>query len=119
MVLARLHARSTTKIDSKNSLYHHRYFTKHLLGAFGKSQRESDLNHESSSLLIRWLKSTTRIQPATIHTEKRNKNRRFLNIQGELPGHELPWFERQELNPTGIGWSARNPNSLNTQCEIE
>jgi hypothetical protein len=63
------------------------------MGAFGKSLRKSDLNHESSKLLIRWLKSTTEIQTATIHTKKRNKKHRFLNIQAELPGHKLPWFE--------------------------
>jgi hypothetical protein len=45
--------RSTIKIGSKNSLYPHRYFTEHLVGAFEKSPRESDLNHKSSSLLIR------------------------------------------------------------------
>jgi hypothetical protein len=55
------------------------------------------------------------------HPHKKNatKKRRFLNIQAELPGHELPWFEQQELNPTEIGWSARNPNNLNTQSWAE
>jgi hypothetical protein len=66
MVLARPLVRSTTKIDSKNSLYPLRYFTEHLVGVFRKLPRENDLDHEFSSLLIRWLKSTTGIQPATI-----------------------------------------------------
>jgi hypothetical protein len=44
--------RSTTKIDSKNSVYPHRHFTEHLMGVFGKSPRKSNLNHESLSLLI-------------------------------------------------------------------
>jgi hypothetical protein len=54
-------ARSTTEINSKNSLYHHRHFNEHLVGAFRKSPRESDLNHESSSLLNRRLKNHTGI----------------------------------------------------------
>jgi hypothetical protein len=45
--------RLTTEINSKNSLYPHMHFTKYLVGAFRKSPREKDLNHESSSLLIR------------------------------------------------------------------
>jgi hypothetical protein len=60
-VLARPRVRSTTKIRSKNSLYPHRYFTEQLVGAFGKSPRESDLNQEPSSLLIRRLKNHTRV----------------------------------------------------------
>jgi hypothetical protein len=48
-----------TKIKSKNNLYPHRHFTEHLVGAFGKSPRESDLNQELSSLLIRRLKNYT------------------------------------------------------------
>jgi hypothetical protein len=48
MVLARLCVRSTIKIDLKNSLYPYRHFTEQLVGVFGKSPRESDLNHESS-----------------------------------------------------------------------
>jgi hypothetical protein len=52
-VQAKLRVRSTTKIRSKNSLYPYRYFIEQLVGAFGKSPQESNLNHESSSLLIR------------------------------------------------------------------
>jgi hypothetical protein len=62
------------KIDSKNSLSPLRHFTEHLVGVFVKLLQENDLDHESSRLLIRWLKSTAGIQPATIHTEKCNKN---------------------------------------------
>jgi hypothetical protein len=47
------------KIESKNNLYPHRYFTEHLMDAFEKSPWESDLNHKFSSLLIRWLKNYT------------------------------------------------------------
>jgi hypothetical protein len=59
MVLAKLRARSTIKIDSKNSLYPYRHFTEQLVDVFRKSPRESDLNHKSSSLLIRRLKNNT------------------------------------------------------------
>jgi hypothetical protein len=45
--------RSMTKIKMKSSLYPHRHFTEHLMDVFGKSPWESNLNHESSSLLIR------------------------------------------------------------------
>jgi hypothetical protein len=67
MVLAGPRVRSTTKFDSKNSLYPLSHFTEHLVGVFRKLPRENDLDHESSRFLIRWLKSTTGIQPATIH----------------------------------------------------
>jgi hypothetical protein len=71
MVLARPRAKSTTKIRSKNSLYPHRHFTKHLVGTFGKPPRESDLNYEPSSLLDRRLKNYTgfTLQPST-HNRK-------------------------------------------------
>jgi hypothetical protein len=57
-----------TKINSKNSLYPFSHFTEHLVDVFKKLPRENDLDHESSRLLIWWLKSTTGIQPATTHT---------------------------------------------------
>jgi hypothetical protein len=49
-------------IDSKNSLYTYSHFTEHLMHAFGKPPQENDLNHETSSLLIRRLKDTTGTQ---------------------------------------------------------
>jgi hypothetical protein len=58
-MLARSRKRLTTKIRSKNNLYPHRHFTFHLVGAFGKLPPESNLNKESSSLLIRRLKNHT------------------------------------------------------------
>jgi hypothetical protein len=45
-VLARPHARSTTKIRFKNRLCLHRHFTEHLVGVFGKPLQKSNLNHE-------------------------------------------------------------------------
>jgi hypothetical protein len=64
-VLVRPHQRSTTKIDSKNSLSPLSHFTEHLVGVFGKLPRENDLDYESSRLLIRWLNSTSGTPPAT------------------------------------------------------
>jgi hypothetical protein len=63
------------KIRSKNNLYSHRHFTEHLLDVFEKSPWENDLNHKSSSLLIRWLKKYTRnhLQKST-HNRKVDKN---------------------------------------------
>jgi hypothetical protein len=59
MVVARPRTRSTTKINSKNSLYSYNHFTEQLVGAFKKSPWESYLIYESSSLLIRRLKNKT------------------------------------------------------------
>jgi hypothetical protein len=42
-----------------NSLYYHRYLTEHLVTVFEKPPRESDLNHEPSSLLIQRVKNHT------------------------------------------------------------
>jgi hypothetical protein len=74
MVLAQPQARLTMKTGSKNSLYPHRHFTEHLVDAFGKSPWKSDLNHESSSLLIQRLESYTGItlQPFT-HKDPKEK----------------------------------------------
>jgi hypothetical protein len=47
------------KVGSKLSISPHRYFTKHLAGAFGKSPQESNSHHETSSLLIRRLENNT------------------------------------------------------------
>jgi hypothetical protein len=60
MVLARPRERLTTRINSKNSLYPLSHFTEHLVGVFGKVPWGNDLDHESSSFLIRQLKRHTR-----------------------------------------------------------
>jgi hypothetical protein len=44
MVLARPGVRSMTKIDSKNSLYPLGHFTEHLVGVFGKTPCERNVN---------------------------------------------------------------------------
>jgi hypothetical protein len=90
MVLARSCVRSTTKIDLKNSLYPFRYFTEHLVDVFRKLLRENDLDHESSSLLIRWLKSTTGISlQQSPHTTSENRNHRVRQADA-LVKHHLP-----------------------------
>jgi hypothetical protein len=67
--------RSITKIDSKNSLYPHKHFIEHLVDAFEKSPRENNLNHESSSLLIRRLKNKYRhpLQQFTHRSTQKSK----------------------------------------------
>jgi hypothetical protein len=67
----------TCEIDDKNrlknSLYPHRHFTEHLVGTFRKSPRESDLNHEFSSLLIQRLKNYTGFEYLHTHMNSREK----------------------------------------------
>jgi hypothetical protein len=70
MVLVRPHERSTTKIDSKNSLSPLSHFTEHLVGVFEKLPRKNDLDHEFLRLSIWWLNSTPGIQPAITHTRE-------------------------------------------------
>jgi hypothetical protein len=85
MVLVRRRERSTTEIDSKNSLYPLRHFTEYLVGVLGKLPRENDLDHESSRLSIWWLNSTPGIQPATNHTQGLKEKDRDLKTLIELP----------------------------------
>jgi hypothetical protein len=84
LVLARPYERSTTKIDSKNSLSPLRHFTEHLVGEFVKLPRENDLDHESLRLLIRWLKSTAEESPATNFTprEQHSSSQAFCRALG-------------------------------------
>jgi hypothetical protein len=85
MVLVRPHARSTIEINPKNSLYPHRHFTKQLVGAFEKSPRKSNLNHKSSSLLDRRLKSKYQLHlQQSIHRSP--KKRSQLEISNWTPG---------------------------------
>jgi hypothetical protein len=81
----------TCEIDDKNrlknSLYPHRHFTKHLVGTFRKSPRKSDLNYESSSLLIRRLKNYTGFEylQRFTHTRTREKNWNFIEPEPAEP----------------------------------
>jgi hypothetical protein len=63
-MLAGTHARLMTKIKSNSNIYRHKYFTKHLVGAFRKSAWKSDLNNKSSSF---W-PGSSRIQSASTCT---------------------------------------------------
>jgi hypothetical protein len=73
MVLARPDVRSTTKIDSKNSLYPLRHFTEHMVNVFRKLPWKNDLDHESSSLFDPVAQEHYRhkfLQQSTSHTSK-------------------------------------------------
>jgi hypothetical protein len=75
-MLVRPRARSTTKIRLKQ-FTSSQSFHRTLGGAFRKSTRESDLNHGSSSLLIRRLKNNTGLhlqQTTHKHLKKTNRN---------------------------------------------
>jgi hypothetical protein len=63
------------KIKPKNNLCPHNHFTEQLVVTFRKSPRDSNLNHESSSLLIQRLKNDTRnnLQQSKI-THKKNQS---------------------------------------------
>jgi hypothetical protein len=69
MVLVRSRARSTMKTGSENSFCPHKYFTEHLVCVFRKLPRKNNLDHKFSRLSIRWLNSTTGIQPATFQSQ--------------------------------------------------
>jgi hypothetical protein len=87
------HARSTTKIGSKNSLYPHNHFTEQLMGTFRKSLWESDLNQEPSSLLIQRLKNYVSLLPPhqnpqeKLHTGTGNRTTcAVLSREGQAKG---------------------------------
>jgi hypothetical protein len=56
MVLTRPRARSTTEINSENSLFPHRYFTEHLMDVFRKSEQ---FKPKTLEIFIRQLKKHT------------------------------------------------------------
>jgi hypothetical protein len=65
---------TTQEIDDKNSTQNSLsplgHFTEHMVGVFEKLLWENNLDHKSSRLSKRWLKSTPEIQPATNFTHK-------------------------------------------------
>jgi hypothetical protein len=69
MVLVRLRESSTTQINLENSLSPFGHFTEHLVGVFEKLTPENNLDHETSTLSIWWLKGAPVIQPATNHNQ--------------------------------------------------
>jgi hypothetical protein len=107
MVLARLRARSTTKIDSKNGLYTHRHFTEHLLYVFKKSPRNSDLNHKCSNLLSDDSKIIPCfLQQSTIGKTKSTKNRATSSDWRHL-------VSRAKSQTSGSAGIEMNPHSGN------
>jgi hypothetical protein len=84
-MLARPHARSTTKIRSKNSLYPHRHFTEHLVGAFRKPPRECNLNCKTSRFSIRQLKNKTGLHLQQSTQEYIAWDRKSIDVK---QGHE-------------------------------
>jgi hypothetical protein len=95
------------KIDLKNSLYPHRHFTEHLVSTFRKSPWESDLNHESSSLLIWWLKNYTEysLQPSTHKKPKKSKERSKLSPPTILAREDRNNEEKDRANYPIDTWS--------------
>jgi hypothetical protein len=72
------------------------YFIEHLMGTFGKSPWENNLNNESLSLLIRWLKSYT-----DISLQRSTSNMRKFRIK---TSHNT--------------WATRKPHTTETQEQI-
>jgi hypothetical protein len=110
-----------TKIGSKNNLYPHRYFSEQLVDAFEKSPRESNLNHESSSLFIRWLKRYTNISlQQFIHRNKHKTNQ--IRPKSNLTDREHwarvdePWT-RVELEPFAKDPSTRKQRRGKSKLE--
>jgi hypothetical protein len=62
------------KTQLKNNLSPFEHFTEHLVGVFEELLRENNLDHKSSRLSMRWLKSTPGIQPVTNFTHKHSSN---------------------------------------------
>jgi hypothetical protein len=113
MVLARLRARSTTKIDSKNGLYRHRHFTEHLLYVFGKSSRNSDLNHKCSNLLSGDSKIIPCfLQQSTIGKTKSTKNR----ATGSDWRHLVSRAKSQTSGSAGIEMNPHSGNGGRRRC---
>jgi hypothetical protein len=102
---ARTRVRLTIKINSKNSLYSHRHFTKHLVNAFRKSPRESNSNLKTSSLLLPLLRAIPASHVQTIDTIKKLKvdERLGLTLLVLLAPRSLleqsSWSSAKDTNP--------------------
>jgi hypothetical protein len=101
------------KIGSKNSLYAHRYFTEHLVNAFGKIPLESNLNHESLSLLIWWLKNYTDISLQWF-THK-NLKRKIKTWTDKKKASET----KPSAHPSGLNWTTGALASRNEKLKIQ
>jgi hypothetical protein len=113
------------KIGLKNDLYPHSHFTKHLLVAFEKSLRKSDLNQETSSLLIRWLEnyidfslqqiihsSTTQVNQITAEIQAATQSWNWPTREGALLDENQTQVSQAVAHPvvTGGDWLNRHEN---------
>jgi hypothetical protein len=118
MVLARPGVRLTTKIDSKNSLYSLSHFTEYLVGVFRKLPRKNNLDHKSSSLLIRWLKSTT----GTSSYNNPQTTRVKIPTKNQTPAPLSPVAEHEEWRQdSSAAWetSARHAGQAGTETSAQ
>jgi hypothetical protein len=90
----------TIKIGSKNNLYSHRHFNEHLVDAFGKTPRESDLNYETSSFSIWQLKNNTGFTLQQFSLIRKIK-RRQLEVAGQRKHEHQNWPVRSIGRQTG------------------
>jgi hypothetical protein len=78
----RSHKRSMMKIRSKNNLYPYRYFTEHIVSAFGELPQESDSNHKP-----RAFKSVAKTRPGNTCTLSKSEK---LQLVDTTSGIEQP-----------------------------
>jgi hypothetical protein len=118
-VSARPHARST-KNGSKNSLYPHRHFTEQLVGGFGKSPKESNLNYKTSRFLIRQLKSKTEMSSCNNPYTRSYKKYRSLKTQTELLALVTARARKRPWRQTPPSSASRNESSARvTSAELK
>jgi hypothetical protein len=91
-----------TKIRSKNSLYHHRYFTEHLVCAFRKSPPESfdPVTQEQYRLHLQGFETLYKIESKNYSHpcwDRKNKHETRPKAQ-ELTMQFTPWRAEQQLN---------------------
>jgi hypothetical protein len=95
-VIARTRARLTIKIRSEINLYPHRHFTEYLVDAFGKSPQKIDLNYKTSSFLIRQLKNTHQLPPATVPNQMINSTTQIHSFdRRSIMNSEQPELEEK------------------------
>jgi hypothetical protein len=119
MVLARPRVRSTTKIDSKNSLYPHSHFTEHLVGAFEKSPRKSNLNHETLSFFY----PTTQelYQDEFLQQSKQSNQSKWTDWCISIKNNTAELADKDSAPATESGWSCntRKSNRAGAQLTLE
>jgi hypothetical protein len=91
-VLARPRARSMIKIRLKNSLYSHRHFTEHLVGAFRKPPRKSNSCHEFLESFNPMTQEHNRLSPSST-----------LNKSGKTPKYIVAKMKNLRGNNSRAG----------------